>query len=47
MAQLQTLSEGWAAPLKGFMRENELLQVLHFNSIKVCHGSVYCVIVGM
>mmetsp|Transcript_12536 Transcript_12536/g.12623 ORF Transcript_12536/g.12623 Transcript_12536/m.12623 type:complete len:1022 (-) Transcript_12536:127-3192(-) len=32
---LQTLGEGWAAPLKGFMREGALLQTLHFNSILV------------
>jgi len=32
---LQTIAEGWAAPLKGFMREGELLQTLHFNSILV------------
>ncbi|CAH1991289.1 unnamed protein product [Acanthoscelides obtectus] len=31
---LQILSEGWAYPLKGFMREDEFLQVLHFNTIK-------------
>lgn len=30
---LQVLSEGWAQPLKGFMREKEYLQVLHFNCI--------------
>ena len=24
---LQTVAEGWAAPLKGFMREGTLLQV--------------------
>jgi len=30
---LQVLSEGWAQPLKGFMREQEYLQVLHFNCI--------------
>ncbi|KYM97888.1 PREDICTED: bifunctional 3'-phosphoadenosine 5'-phosphosulfate synthase-like [Cyphomyrmex costatus] len=30
---LQVLAEGWAAPLKGFMRENEYLQVLHFNCL--------------
>lgn len=30
---LQILSEGWASPLKGFMRENEYLQALHFNCI--------------
>ena len=27
---IQVLSEGWATPLKGFMRENEYLQCLHF-----------------
>lgn len=30
---VQVLSEGWAYPLKGFMREDEYLQTLHFNSI--------------
>ena len=30
---LQILSEGWASPLNGFMRENEYLQALHFNCI--------------
>ncbi|KYM92540.1 Bifunctional 3'-phosphoadenosine 5'-phosphosulfate synthase [Atta colombica] len=30
---LQVLAEGWAAPLKGFMRENEYLQVQHFNCL--------------
>lgn len=32
---LQTVGEGWAAPLKGFMREGALLQTLHFNSLLV------------
>ncbi|KAF7276284.1 hypothetical protein GWI33_010704, partial [Rhynchophorus ferrugineus] len=32
---LQVLSEGWATPLKGFMREDEYLQVLHFNTLLV------------
>lgn len=32
---LQTVAEGWAAPLKGFMREGTLLQTLHFNSLLV------------
>lgn len=32
---LQTVGEGWAAPLKGFMREGTLLQTLHFNSMLV------------
>ncbi|KAG5267011.1 hypothetical protein AALO_G00238830 [Alosa alosa] len=30
---VQVLSEGWASPLKGFMREREYLQVLHFNNL--------------
>ncbi|KAL0102254.1 hypothetical protein PUN28_018651 [Cardiocondyla obscurior] len=30
---LQVLAEGWAAPLKGFMREDEYLQVQHFNCL--------------
>ena len=29
---LQTIGEGWAAPLRGFMREGALLETLHFNS---------------
>ncbi|KAG4070198.1 hypothetical protein HA402_003888 [Bradysia odoriphaga] len=33
MQWLQVLAEGWAFPLKGFMRENEYLQTLHFNCI--------------
>ncbi len=32
---LQTIGEGWAAPLKGFMREGTLLETLHFNSILI------------
>jgi 3'-phosphoadenosine 5'-phosphosulfate synthase len=32
---LQTIAEGWAAPLTGFMREGALLQTLHFNSMLV------------
>jgi len=31
---LQVISEGWAAPLKGFLREGPLMQVLHFNSLQ-------------
>ncbi len=34
MEWLQVLSEGWAYPLSGFMREDEYLQSLHFNCIK-------------
>ncbi|XP_027548705.1 bifunctional 3'-phosphoadenosine 5'-phosphosulfate synthase 2 isoform X1 [Neopelma chrysocephalum] len=30
---VQVLSEGWATPLKGFMREAEYLQVLHFDTL--------------
>jgi 3'-phosphoadenosine 5'-phosphosulfate synthase len=29
---LQTVGEGWASPLRGFMREGTLLQTLHFGS---------------
>lgn len=32
---LQTIGEGWASPLKGFMREGVLLQALHHNSVLV------------
>jgi len=32
---LQVIGEGWASPLKGFMREGTLLETLHFNSIVV------------
>ena len=30
---LQVVGEGWAAPLRGFMREGTLVQTLHFNSV--------------
>ncbi|XP_072851376.1 bifunctional 3'-phosphoadenosine 5'-phosphosulfate synthase 2 isoform X3 [Pogona vitticeps] len=30
---VQILSEGWATPLKGFMREKEYLQVIHFGTL--------------
>ncbi|KAL3319388.1 Bifunctional 3'-phosphoadenosine 5'-phosphosulfate synthase 2 [Cichlidogyrus casuarinus] len=32
---IQVLSEGWAVPLTGFMREKEYLEVLHFGGIKI------------
>lgn len=32
---LQVLGEGWASPLKGFMREGVYLQSLHFSSVLV------------
>jgi 3'-phosphoadenosine 5'-phosphosulfate synthase len=34
----QVLAEGWAAPLKGFMREGVLAQTLHFRSVLVNEG---------
>ncbi|XP_029664615.1 bifunctional 3'-phosphoadenosine 5'-phosphosulfate synthase-like [Formica exsecta] len=34
MQWVQVLAEGWAAPLKGFMRENEYLQTQHFNCLR-------------
>ncbi|GBP75918.1 Bifunctional 3'-phosphoadenosine 5'-phosphosulfate synthase [Eumeta japonica] len=37
---VQVLSEGWAYPLKGFMREHEYLQTLHFNCLTLSDGSV-------
>lgn len=37
---VHVLSEGWASPLRGFMRENEFLQTLHFNSLRLGDGSV-------
>jgi 3'-phosphoadenosine 5'-phosphosulfate synthase len=30
---IQVLSEGWATPLTGFMRETEYLQCLHFGCL--------------
>ncbi|KAL8171156.1 hypothetical protein V2J09_022960 [Rumex salicifolius] len=36
---VHVLSEGWASPLSGFMRENEFLQTLHFNSLRLGNGS--------
>lgn len=36
---VQVLSEGWASPLRGFMRESEFLQTLHFNSLRLDDGS--------
>ncbi|XVF63716.1 hypothetical protein PTKIN_Ptkin09bG0108500 [Pterospermum kingtungense] len=37
---VHVISEGWASPLKGFMREDEYLQSLHFNSLRLKDGSV-------
>lgn len=36
---VHVISEGWASPLRGFMREDEYLQSLHFNCIKIKDGS--------
>lgn len=30
---VQTLAEGWASPLRGFMRETEYLQALFFGGL--------------
>lgn len=37
---VHVLSEGWASPLKGFMREEEYLQSLHFNCLRMKDGSL-------
>lgn len=37
---VHVISEGWASPLKGFMREDEYLQSLHFNSLRMNDGSI-------
>ncbi|KAH8873645.1 Bifunctional 3'-phosphoadenosine 5'-phosphosulfate synthase 1 [Schistosoma japonicum] len=37
---IQTLAEGWATPLNGFMRENEYLQVLYFGQFQGSNSSV-------
>eukprot|EP00188_Purpureofilum_apyrenoidigerum_P001892 Plantae.Rhodophyta-Purpureofilum_apyrenoidigerum.ctg2091.p1 GENE.Plantae.Rhodophyta-Purpureofilum_apyrenoidigerum.ctg2091~~Plantae.Rhodophyta-Purpureofilum_apyrenoidigerum.ctg2091.p1 ORF type:complete len:481 (-),score=78.57 Plantae.Rhodophyta-Purpureofilum_apyrenoidigerum.ctg2091:122-1480(-) len=37
---VHVLSEGWANPVKGFMREDELLQVSHFNCLRQEDGTV-------
>ncbi|XP_043709364.1 ATP sulfurylase 2-like isoform X2 [Telopea speciosissima] len=36
---VHVLSEGWANPLRGFMREEEYLQSLHFNCLRLSDGS--------
>ncbi|KAF8406547.1 hypothetical protein HHK36_008635 [Tetracentron sinense] len=37
---VHVISEGWANPLRGFMREDEYLQSLHFNCLKLKDGTV-------
>ncbi|XP_051212993.1 ATP sulfurylase 2 [Lolium perenne] len=34
------LAEGWASPLRGFMREHQYLQCIHFNSLRLPSGAV-------
>lgn len=37
---VHVISEGWANPLKGFMREDEYLQSLHFNFLRLDDGGI-------
>ncbi|KAK9271285.1 hypothetical protein L1049_026875 [Liquidambar formosana] len=37
---VHVISEGWASPLKGFMKEDEYLQSLHFNIMRMKDGSI-------
>ncbi|KQK13269.1 ATP sulfurylase 1, chloroplastic [Brachypodium distachyon] len=37
---VHVLSEGWASPLRGFMRESEFLQALHFNAVRGDDGKL-------
>ncbi|MCO5580442.1 hypothetical protein L7F22_034308 [Adiantum nelumboides] len=37
---VHVVSEGWASPLRGFMRQAEYLQALHFNSLRLTDGSL-------
>ncbi len=37
---IHVLAEGWASPLTGFMREEQYLQTLHFNCLRLEDGSV-------
>jgi len=37
---IEVLSDGWAAPLKGFMREKQYLQVLHYEHLITDDGYV-------
>lgn len=43
---VQVLSEGWATPLKGFMREKEYLQIIHFDTLLdgMFHAVSYCLL---
>eukprot|EP00252_Welwitschia_mirabilis_P013425 TRINITY_DN2952_c0_g1_i1.p1 TRINITY_DN2952_c0_g1~~TRINITY_DN2952_c0_g1_i1.p1 ORF type:complete len:488 (+),score=-7.15 TRINITY_DN2952_c0_g1_i1:341-1804(+) len=37
---VHVLSEGWANPLRGFMRQSEFLQALHFNCLRLHDDSL-------
>ncbi|PIA57262.1 hypothetical protein AQUCO_00600179v1 [Aquilegia coerulea] len=37
---VHVISEGWANPLKGFMREDEYLQSMHFNFLRLNDGNI-------
>ena len=37
---VHVLSEGWASPLREFMRESKFLQMLHFNTLRLENRSV-------
>ncbi|RWV97051.1 hypothetical protein GW17_00040188 [Ensete ventricosum] len=37
---VHVVADGWASPLRGFMREAEYLQSLHFRSLRLADGSV-------
>ncbi|KAF8405355.1 hypothetical protein HHK36_010259 [Tetracentron sinense] len=37
---VHVISEGWANPLRGFMREDEYLQSLHFNCLRLKDGTI-------
>ena len=36
---IHILSEGWASPITGFMREDQFLQTIHFNTIRQPNGA--------
>ncbi|GAQ84400.1 ATP sulfurylase [Klebsormidium nitens] len=38
---VHVLSEGWASPLTGFMRQAQYLQTLHFNAIRSEDGQIF------
>ncbi|XP_010244083.1 PREDICTED: ATP sulfurylase 2-like [Nelumbo nucifera] len=37
---VHVISEGWASPLRGFMREDEYLESLHFNFLRLKDGTI-------